>query len=383
MKTKIALFHPWIKSKGGAERVILEILKDTTFDIDVYTWVYDKEKTFEEFKNYDIKIIAPRFAQMISRMYLVRGLFLPIALFSKIPLEKYDKFLISTSGVAEFITFKNHKPGETYAYVHTPLRAATKEEIDWNTKNRYRNFFMKNGYLFAVWIYKLFEKWSWENLDVVIFNSELSKKRAENHNLIENKKTYIVYPPVELDTNIKTSIKNYFLCISRFSKPKRQELLIKVWKIFSQRHPDYDLVMAGSAENQKYLDRIKEMIKDIKNIEVKTNLTEKELKDLYGNCLAGIFISFMEDFGIVPIEFLSMGKTLLGTEGGYVPLVKGLPQFFKINEMVNEDLMIKEIVRVMEKFISANVKAKKIDFEYLSSDNFRKNINKILKKNEQ
>ena len=35
---KIALFHPWLKSRGGAERVVLEILKSNK-NIDLYTWV--------------------------------------------------------------------------------------------------------------------------------------------------------------------------------------------------------------------------------------------------------------------------------------------------------------------------------------------------------
>src|SRR4030042_6998360 len=100
---RVALFHPWIKSKGGAERTILEIIKSKNFKIDLYTWIYEPERTFEEFKKYKINIIAPKLGRFLSRNYLLRGLFLPIALFFNIPLEKYDKFLISTSGVAEFI----------------------------------------------------------------------------------------------------------------------------------------------------------------------------------------------------------------------------------------------------------------------------------------
>ena len=91
---RIALFHPWIKSKGGAEKVILEFLKNTKHKTDVYTWIYDKENTFEEFKNFNIKIISPRFMQKLARTHFLRGLFLPISFFSKINLKKYDRFLI-------------------------------------------------------------------------------------------------------------------------------------------------------------------------------------------------------------------------------------------------------------------------------------------------
>ncbi|MEM4647989.1 MAG: glycosyltransferase, partial [Candidatus Pacearchaeota archaeon] len=104
---KIALFHPWLKSKGGAERVILEFLKNTKHDVEVYTWIYDRENTFDEFKKFKINVIAPKFAKKLARYYILRGLFFLIALFSKIPLEKYDAFLISTGGLAEFVTFRN------------------------------------------------------------------------------------------------------------------------------------------------------------------------------------------------------------------------------------------------------------------------------------
>ena len=57
-KKKIALFHPWLKSKGGAEKVVLELLKDRDNEVDVFTWVYDQEKTFEEFKNFRINVIS-------------------------------------------------------------------------------------------------------------------------------------------------------------------------------------------------------------------------------------------------------------------------------------------------------------------------------------
>ena len=47
-KLKIAVFHPWLKSRGGAERVVLEFMKNSQFEIDLYTWVYREEDTFDD-----------------------------------------------------------------------------------------------------------------------------------------------------------------------------------------------------------------------------------------------------------------------------------------------------------------------------------------------
>jgi len=48
---KVALFFPWIKSKGGAERALLEILDNSKHKIDVYTWIYDKENSLKNLRN--------------------------------------------------------------------------------------------------------------------------------------------------------------------------------------------------------------------------------------------------------------------------------------------------------------------------------------------
>jgi len=224
MKKKIAIFHPWIKSRGGAEKTVLELLKNFKGS-ELYTWVYEKDNTFEEFKKYKINVIGNNFFRRFSHSNILRGLFLISSFSSKIPLEKYDLFLISTSGVGEFILFKNYKPGKTYAYVHTPLRDADKDIINWNLKNKHRNIISKTIYLLAVNVYKTLEKISWKRIDHAIFNSELSLERAKKRNLIKNKKFSVVYPPTDINRTekIKTQRKNYFLYPSRINPPKRQD----------------------------------------------------------------------------------------------------------------------------------------------------------------
>jgi glycosyltransferase involved in cell wall biosynthesis len=376
-KIKIALFHPWIKSKGGAERVVLEIAKNKKFDVDIYTWVYDDKKTFPEFKDLNVRVLAPKMAKRISRSFLLRGLFLPLVLFSKIPLEKYDKFLISTSGMAELITFRNYKPGKTAAYVHTILRAAHEDEIKWNLQYRYKNFFSKFVYLSAVRIYRLLEKLAWRKINYAIFNSELSLQRAISHNLLGNKKFFIVHPPIEVKKFGKTKAENYFLYVSRFNENKRQGLLIDAWKKFSEQHPEfkYRLVLAGATESKKYMDKMKRKALG-SNIEIKENVSEKELLELYSNCFAGIFIPYKEDFGIVPFEFLAAKKPLLAVdEGGYVKIIEKSPQFYKINEKFDEKKMIEEINFVLLNFLKQK---KNIKIRQIKLKDFNEEIKKVI-----
>ena len=382
-KEKIALFYPWIKSRGGAEKVILELLEDKSRNIDLYTWVYDPENTFKEFNNIKINVIASKLAKKISKGYLLRSLFLPISLFSKIPLKKYDIFLIYSSGLAELIVLRNYKPGKTYLYSNTPLRASCNEIKKWNLQNRYNNFLLKGAYLFATGFYGFLEKISWKKINKAIFISKLGFERAKNKNLLKNKKSGIVYVPVDLNKfkKLKQKKGNYFLYVSRFSLDKRQEVLIKAWSKFVKKHPEYKLILAGGIENKKYFEKIKSLAKKERNIQIKTNVTNKELLKLYQNCLAGVFIPFMEDFGIVPFEILATGKPLIAiNKGGFVNLIKDIPQISWISEKYDSKLMINEINNSFKKFLKSKVNSKKIIIKKLSSTNFKKQLNSIILK---
>ena len=378
-KQKIALFHPWIKSKGGAEKVVLELLEKSKHNFELYTWAYDKENTFPEFQKYKINVIVPKFGKKLARFHILRGLFFPLSLFKKIPLEKYDKFLISTSGLAEFMTFRNYKKGKTYAYVHTPLREANKQIVKWNIEHRHKdNFLQKQIYLVAVKFYKIFEKKAWKKLDVVIFNSELSQSRAEEHNLLRKQKKHIIYPPIDFSRfeRLKTKIGKHFVYISRLNPPKRQDILIEAWKKFSKNNKEYNLILIGTPDNKKYYQKLLDLSKGDKTIEIKSNISNKEFDKILSNAKAGIFLGYQEDFGIVPLEILASGKPLLAVdEGGYVKLIEGHPQFHKIKEKHSRKEMISEITKELENFIK---KKQKKTTKKIKVKDFVKEIDEVL-----
>ena len=179
--------------------------------------------------------------------------------------------------------------------------------------------------------------------------------------------------------NLKKKKGEYFLYVSRFHPLKRQDVLIRAWSEFVEKHPEQKLIFAGGIENKSYFKKLKKMAEKTKNIEFKINLNEKELVSLYENCLVGIFIPFREDFGIVPFEILSAGKSLIAVDkGGYVELVKNFSQVFLVKEKDSNELLTKEIVLTLEKFLKSKVKPKKINFKELNNKNFGERLIRAL-----
>ena len=382
---KIALFQPWLKSKGGSERVILEFIKNTKHDVDLYTYGYDEKNTFEEFKKFKHKIfiIGPSFLKQFKfKGHISRLVSFLLPFFSKISLEKYDLFLISTAGYTEFILFRNYKKGKTFAYVHSPLKAASKNLIKWNLKYRVKGL-MKIIYLIFVVIYRFLEKIAWKRINVAIFNSRLTFERAKERNLLKNKKKYIVYPCINLRIKKYKSHKNYFLYVSRFSIQKRQNVLVSAWEKFVKKHPEYKLILAGYPTEIEIINTAKK----IKNVEIIINPSEKQLSKLYSNALACFFVGIGEDFGIAPFEALSAGKTLIAVDrGGYVDIIKKAPAVIWIKESFDNKILEKNIYKALEEFVKKKefyIKKAVRNREWvknlgLDSKSFAKKIDEIL-----
>jgi len=378
---KIVMFHPWIKSQGGGEQVVLELLEKSKHKIILYTWFYDKENTFPGFKKYNIRTLIPHnVAKFFSRKHILRGFLFPLGLLQKISLKGADLFLISTSGQSEFISFRNVLKGKTIAYVHTPLREANKSIMKWNLEHRYqKKFFRRTLYLLATSIYRFFEKRAWRNLDALIFNSQLSKKRAEENNLIKSKIIDVIHPPVNLSKFENKRSGNYFVYYTRINIPKRQDVLLKAWKIFSEKHPQIKLKIIGTLDNKDYFKRILRLAKKTKNVEIRINVDTPELKKIVSKAFALIFLGYSEDFGITPLEMISSGKPLIAVdEGGYVDLIKNHPEFYKIKEKHSGRRMVKEVTKSLEAFMkSKKVKRKKIS---VNTGNFVKEMDLFLDK---
>ncbi len=372
-KPRIALLVPWIKSKGGVERMVLNLLQDKKYDIDIFTFMYDKEKTFEKFGDFDIKVIG----KAKSSDFFTRGLSLFGALLtSKIPsLESYDAFIISTAGISELAVFRNRHP-TTIAISHTPLRAAH------TMYGYYSRTGAKNRLVLpiAAKFYRFMEKRAWGRIGYAMVFSDEVRRRLIDYRLIDGNRIFKISPSIDY-SRIKAvkSHKKIIFYPSRFITYKRQHLAVEAFRASELPKKGFKLVLGGFPEDKKYFESINSMSSE--NVIVKGNMTEKELARLYGECYATLFLAVNEDTGLVPLESMAYGKPVIAVnEGGpkeFIQngrngmLVEAEPQEIAkaMNKILNKSLY--------QKLVNGAIRSKRHDEKRMISD-FNKAMEKIM-----
>ncbi len=332
---KILLFQAYIKTRGGAERTIMEYAKRSKHDVDIYTLAYLPEQTFQEFKKLNVHVIKSNpLAEKVVNSFFARGFFYSYVLPSiKLPVEDYDAMLVSLSGLGEFIAIRNRIPQRTFMYCHSPLRAACAQyDIKW--MQRKLTGIKRYAYDLARACYSIGEKLAWKHFNRVFFNSNLTKERAINKGLIAEEKTDVIYPGVDLPKINHTEAGDYLIYVSRFTDMKRQRELLKAWQRFYRKYkPDFKLVLVGALEKQEYWKEVVRLAEKTPAVALYPNVSSEDLHNLYKNARAGLFLGYYEDFGIVPFEVLAYGKPLIAVDsGGFWDLAKKAPAVIPIKE---------------------------------------------------
>lgn len=370
----VGLFHPWIHSKGGAEKLILEILENSEHNITLYTAVYKPEKTFPEFQDYDIEVVG----NVPIKGYLFRGLAFTALFFTK-KLPEHDKLVISTAGVAEFLNFRNRNQ-DIIGYCHTPLKAAhDPETVEQNMERM--NTLVKPVYKLAVTTYKIIEKRAWKHFNHVQFNSENTQNRALKANLIKQENTSINHPGADIK-NENGDYEKYFLYPSRFAPYKRHLEAIEAYEKFREKNHDteFKLILAGSTQDEKqsYVEKVKEKASEVEGVELKLNVPGEKWEKLYRNCYTVLFTSKGEDWGIVPIEAMSYGKLVIAyNNGGPAESIINDETGFLLENTEDIAQKMKELAKNKENVEEIGLKAKKHSKKY-SWSNFVKKFDETV-----
>lgn len=310
----LIIANPFLHQKGGVEKVVLEIAKK--FNPIIYSVVYKPERTFEELKEFDIRILPKRTLE--NAFFFLRGderrynaVSAGFRYYGYKIKEDYD--VINSHGTpSEWIRNKNER---LCWYCHSPNREAF-DLYSWRMK---RLPLLKRPINWAlIQAYKFAEYRTVPKIEKICTNSEVTNKRIKKY--LHREDAEVIHPGVDPKRYECESYEKFFFCPSRIVPEKRFEIAIEAFKLFSKKHKNWRLVIAGYAHNtereQKYLEELK-LISRRHNVEFKLNISEEEIRRLYATCSATLFCAINEDWGLIPIESMASSKPCISVnEGG-------------------------------------------------------------------
>ena len=314
---KVAIVHDYIKEYGGAERV-LEALHEVFPDAPVFTTVYLPKflgPHRERFRNWKIKASWFQYVPFRGKLISPIRIIAPF-LFRSWDFSRFDLVIVSQTG-AYTPNMINKKGAVQICYSHTPPRYLYGFATAREWKN---NLFLRVVGEIMNHVLRMVDFKASQNVDYFIANSRNVASRIKK---FYRRSSTVIYPPVKM--NQESGIRNqeshnslfkihnsYYLAGGRIAKPKHIGLIVKTFselglplKIFGRVFPGHDEEF--KIHNSKF-----------KNIEFLGEISDEQKYELMRGAKAFIFASEDEDFGITPVEAMSVGIPVIAYRSGGV-----------------------------------------------------------------
>ena len=360
---RIAIVHDYIKEYGGAERVLEEFVKIFP-EAPIYTSLYCPEflgPHRERFEQYKIKTSFLQLIPFKHKLLSPLRLLSPLA-FMSLDLSKFDVVIVSQTG-AYFPNLVNKGNAKLICYTHTPPRYL----YGYKTAREMKNPFVVGIAHVVFHFLRMVDFKASQNVDQFISNSEEIRARIQK---FYRREATVIYPPVSLPktANYELRTKNYYLAGGRLARAKGIDVIVKAFAKNGKKLKVFGKGFAGFDEELKSLAS--------ENIEFVGEVTDAEKLELMQKAKAYIFASYDEDFGITPVEAMSVGTPVVAYKSGGVKetIVDGMTGIF-FNENTPESLnaTIKKLESL--KINSADCVRQA---EKFSSEKFDKKIREIV-----
>ncbi len=306
----VALVHDQLGEFGGAERVLLA-MSEIWPDAPIYTAYYRKGPAWERFKNRDIRASwaqhIPGFATKLASPLR----FLAPSIWNSFDFSKYDVVIGSSSW---YITKGFMKRGPSagsgrskmieICYCHTPPRwlYGYPTSVNWQRYGLIRAYATVVGFFMRQYDFAAAQR-----VNYFLSNSKETQKRILK---FYRRDSTVIYPPIDLPSIPKVKKGNYYLIVSRLVGGKGLSLAVEAAKQLN-----VPLKIAGEPSGYG---RELEVLKAHagKNIEFFGHLSDFELAKLYAGAKAFLALATDEDFGMTPVEAMSMGTPVICYRGG-------------------------------------------------------------------
>jgi len=360
-KSKVIL-HDYFEYPDGGGRLTLFLSKILNAPIGYGFKKHNHPFFADEYKNIkDFNLNSYAAFPVIKQLSLIKAFLLKTKF-----LQKYD--IVFYSGAYAPLSIKNHSTGFNIYYCHTPPRFIYDQKKLFLLQ---QPFWLKPFMKFFLFFYKKYYASCISKMDVVLTNSINVQKRIKQYLGMES---VVVYPPCDTSRFVWLGQKDYYLSTARLDSLKRIDIIVEAFL----KMPDKKLVIISNGSLKK---KILQLIGNAKHIIFMNQVSDSQLLDLIGYCIATIYIPINEDFGMSPIESMSAGKPVIGVaEGGLTESII----HNKTGFLLNPDFTVKDLISFVMEMDTAKalhmrndceIRAKRFDI-----NTFKQNIHTIIKK---
>lgn len=295
----VALVHDYLTQRGGAERVVLSLLKAFPSST-LFASFYEPANTFPEFGNYEVVTSGLNRWPFLRKDPRRAAALLPLAMRS-FDLRSYELVVCSSSGWAHLVA--SDAPRIVYCY--TPPRWLYEPTSYFSgAPSLVRGSFEMVRKPLTWW-----DRRSARQASRYVAISNVVAARIERaYNIVPS----IIHPAPALGPGSQLQIPGssldaeYFLTVSRARGYKRTSAIIE-----AASQLQVPLIVVGGGNYGELPTNIRQM----------SDLNDAQLSWLYSNCRA-LIAAANEDFGLTPLEAAAFGKpSIVLRSGGYLDTV--------------------------------------------------------------
>lgn len=307
-RPRVAIAHDYLTQRGGAERVVLAMLRAFP-EATIYTTLYDPDGTFPEFRDADIRVSKLNRIGFLRRNHRMALPFLPFA--ANAMRINAALVIASSSGWAHgFPT-----TGRKLVYCHAPAR--------WLYQSgRYLGSDPRRTPLGLALLTLRAPLRAWDQRaartgDVYLANSDVVRERIHDAYGID---ADVLHPPFAVETTgdrepvpeaMDWEESGFHLVVSRLLPYKNVDVVMDAFAGLPER-----LLVVGAGP---LLDQLRASAPD--NVRITTKLTDSQMRWAYEHATALVAASH-EDFGLTPLEAGAFGKpTIALRAGGYLDTI--------------------------------------------------------------
>jgi len=307
-KPKIALIHDWLNVKvGGAEYVFFELAKLYP-EADLFALVCNKKLFRPHLAG---RKVHTSFLQILPGFVKRRPfLMLPLVKLAvgSFKLRGYDLVVTNSTAWVKNVTVA--KGTKHICYCHSPARMIWDSWPVYLDSQHMGPFRLGPVSRFVITAIvsrlRLWDYYAAKNIDVFLANSRYIASRIQ--------KTYgrsaeVLYPPVQLLQKPEQEDKrgDYYLILSVLSRYKNIELAIEACKTSGR-----ELIIAGEGPDKE---RLEILARGNKSISFVGYVSPERRTQLMSQAKGFLFPS-IEDFGMTPVEAMSVGTPVIALRGG-------------------------------------------------------------------